>query len=123
MVSYRVQLREIRLATDGTDDVALFDVVREEDAGTWIIPAFLSPLFRLVQMRPPVSADARRDMVGGLGARAIVEQLRTGVAPGLVDGFLFTVDYPGAPADPDPLLPYEDIIVEVEEHTEDQEEK
>ncbi len=119
MVSYRVQLREVRLATDGTDDVALFDVAREEDGATWIIPAYLSPLFRLVHMSAPISADERREMVAGLGARALVGQLREGVDPGLVDGLLFAVDYPGAPDDPDPLASYDRLTVEVEEHKND----
>ena len=50
MRSYQVQLRETRMATDGTDDVALFDVAREEDGQTWRVAVFLSPLFRWVRM-------------------------------------------------------------------------
>jgi hypothetical protein len=115
MSSYRIQLREIRLATDGTDDVALFDVTREEDRTTWILPAYLSPLFRLMQAQANASPDWRRDMVGGLGARAIVEQLTKGVEPPLVGPLVFTVDYPGAPGDPELLLPYEQATVQVEE--------
>jgi hypothetical protein len=115
MSSYRIQLRETRLATDGTDDVALFDVTRDEDGETWIVPAYLSPLFRLVQMRVNASPDRRRDMVAGLGAYAIVKQLDEGVEPGQVGPLVFTVDYPGAPGDPEPLLPYEQAIVDVKE--------
>ncbi len=117
MVSYRVKLREIRLAADGTDDVALFDVEREEDGARWIVPAYLSPLFRVVQMSAPVSADRRRDMVGGLGARAIRDRLSQGVDPSSMESVLFTLDYPGAPGDPQPVFPYEDLAVDVEEHS------
>ena len=116
MVSYRVQLREIRLATDGTDDVALFDVMREEDGETWTVPALLSPLFRLVRMSASVSADSRQDMVAGLGARAIVERLSHGAEPSEVESLLFTLDYPGAPGDPEPLPSYEEATIEVEEN-------
>jgi hypothetical protein len=115
MVSYRVELREVRLATDGTDDVALFDVTREEDGETWIVPAFLSPLFRLVRMSASPSADSRQDMIAGLGARAITEQLSQGVEPSQVESLLFTLDYPGAPGDPEPLSFYEEATIEVEE--------
>jgi hypothetical protein len=115
MISYRVQLREIRLATDGTDDVALFDVTREEDGETWIVPVLLSPLFRLVRMSASASADSRQDMVAGLGARAIVEQLRHGAEPSQVESLLFTLDYPGAPGEPEPLPFYEEATIEVEE--------
>jgi hypothetical protein len=113
MSSYRIQLREVRLATDGTDDVALFDVTREEDGETWIVPALLSPLFRLINMRATASADSRREMVAGLGARSIMEHLSRGMEP--PNGpLLFSLDYPGAPGDPDPLPSYEHAIVEVE---------
>ncbi|MGD2143876.1 MAG: hypothetical protein PVF54_05300 [Anaerolineae bacterium] len=115
MVSYRIQLREIRLATDGTDDVALFDVTREEDGETWIVPTFLSPLFRVVQMRANAAGDSRRDMVAGLGARAILERLGHGIEPPLGDRIVFAVDYPGAPGAPDPLSRYEQATVDVEE--------
>jgi hypothetical protein len=115
MASYRIQLRETRLATDGTDDVALFDVTRAEDGAAWIVPAYLSPLFRLMQMRVNASPDRRREMVAGLGARAIVEQLTKGVDPPSVGPLLFTVDYPGSPGDPEPLSSYEQATVELEE--------
>ena len=115
MSSYRVQLRETRLATDGTDDVALFDVTREEDGTTWIVPTYLSPIFRVMQMKANTSPDSRRDMVAGLGARAIVERLTKGVEPPLAEPLVFTVDYPGAPGDPDRLSPYEQVTVEGEE--------
>jgi len=113
MSSYQIELREIRLATDGTDDVALFDVTRD-DGAKWVVPAFLSPLFRLVHMSANVSADGRRDMVAGLGARSIVDQLHQGVEPARVEP-LFTLDYPGAPGDPEPLSLYEEATIEVEE--------
>lgn len=116
MSSYRVQLREIRLATDGTDDVAVFDVTREEDGETWVVPALLSPLFRLMRMSASASADSRRDMVAGLGARAITEHLSHGVEPPEVGSLLFTLDYPGAPGDPEPLSFDEQATIEVEEN-------
>ncbi|MGD2179352.1 MAG: hypothetical protein PVG71_16200 [Anaerolineae bacterium] len=115
MSSYRIELRETRLATDGTDDVALFDVTREEDGATWIVPAYLSPLFRLLQMQANASPDKRRDTVAGLGASAIVKQLNKGVEPALVGPLVFTVDYPGAPGDPELLSPYEQAKAEVKE--------
>lgn len=114
MSSYRIQLREIRVATDGTDDVALFDVTREEDDETWIVPALMSPLFRLVNLRSTVSPERRREMVAGLGARAIVEQLNRGEEPPS-EPLLFSLSYPGAPGDPEPLPSYEHVTVEVEE--------
>jgi hypothetical protein len=54
-------------------------------------------------------------MVAGLGARAIVKRLNRGVEPERVGPLVFTVDYPGAPGDPDLLLPYEQTRVEGEE--------
>ena len=116
MSSYQIRLREVRLATDGTDDVALFDVTREEDDQTWIVPALLSPLFRLVNMRATVSADSRREMVAGLGARSILEQLNQGMEPPS-EPLLFSLDYPGAPGEPKPLPSYEYATIEVEEHS------
>lgn len=114
MRCYQIQLRETRLATDGTDDVALFDVT-EEGGATWIVPVFLSPLFRVVHMSSSVSEDSRRDMVTGLGARAIVERLHRGVDPSVMGSILFALDYPGAPGNPEPLSADEQLTVEVEE--------
>ena len=114
MSFYRIELRETRLATDGTDDVALFDVTREEDGETWTVPALVSPLFRLINMRSTVSADGRREMVARLGARAIKEQLNRGKEPSS-EPLLFSLKYPGAPGDPEPLPSYEHVTVEVEE--------
>ncbi len=115
MLSYHIALREVRLATDGTDDVALFDVQRKEDGETWMVPALMSPLFRLINMQASASDESRRAMVGGLGARAIAERLNQGVAPEkMEEPFLFSLDYPGAPDDPKPLGEYEDLTVEVD---------
>lgn len=111
MRCYQIQLRETRIATDGTDDVAMFDVTCEEDGQTWLVPVLLSPLFRWLQMESQVSVESRRDMVAGLGARAIAERLRQGLEPLSEEFLLFTTDYPGAPGDPDPLLPYERVNV------------
>jgi hypothetical protein len=107
-------LRETRLSENGTDDVALFDVTREDDGETWIIPTYVSPLFRVMQMHASASAEERRGMVAGLGARAIVEYLKEGAGPPLVH-LLFAVDYPGAPGEPESLFPYEQATVAVEE--------
>ncbi|MGD8996534.1 MAG: hypothetical protein PVH80_00365 [Anaerolineae bacterium] len=115
MSSYRIELRETRLATDGTDDVALFDLTRGEDGATWIVSAYLSPLFRVLQMQTNASPDRRRDMVAGLGASAIVQQLKKGAEPARVGPLVFAIDYPGAPGDPELLTPYEQATVEVEE--------
>lgn len=104
------------MATDGTDDVALFDVTREEDGETWIVSALLSPLFRLINMRASASRDSRREMVAGLGARAIVEQLNQGLQLSPNESLLFSLSYPGAPDAPKPLSSYEHLVLEVEEH-------
>lgn len=116
MSSYRIQLREIRLATDGTDDVAVFEVTREDDDETWVVPAYLSPLFRLMRMSASASADRRREMVAGLGARAIMEHVSHGAEPSQLGSFLFALDYPGAPEDPEPLSFDEQATIEVEEN-------
>lgn len=114
MSSYRIELREIRLATDGTDDVALFDVRREDDGANWIVPALMSPLFRLVNMRATVSDEGRKAMVGGLAARAIIDRLNNGEEASMEEPLLFSTDYPGAPGDPSPLAAYDDVTVEVD---------
>jgi hypothetical protein len=115
MRSYQVQLRETRMAMDGTDDVALFDVTREEDGRTWRVPVFLSPLFRVLHMRPQASVENRREMVAGLGARAISERLKQGQELPFEEFLVFAADYPGAPGEPAPLLPYDQVTVCVDE--------
>ncbi len=112
MGSYRIRLRETRIAEDGTDDVAVFDVVREEDGQTWQVPAFLSPLFRVLYMEPDPPLERRRDMVAGLGARAIVERLERGREPADLGSLVFAIDYPGVPGEPDLLIPYERVIID-----------
>jgi hypothetical protein len=99
------------MATDGTDDVALFDVIRREDGKTWRVPVFLSPLFRVLQMGSQVSVESRREMVAGLGARDIAERLKQGLEPAGEESVVLATDYPGAPGEPDPLLPYEQVTV------------
>lgn len=111
MCSYHVKLRETRMTTEGTDDVALFDVIREQDGESWQVPVFLSPLFRLTQMKLGAAVEDRRDMVAGLGARAISEQLLRGREPSSGDMLVFAIDYPGAPGAPNPLPTYENIVV------------
>ena len=110
MKSYRIKLRETRLAKNCQDDVALFDVTLEADGEMWRVASFLSPLFRRLYMDTGVGADERRDMVAGLGMRAIVEKLR---GPGIRSGecMVFAIDYPGAPEAPAPLMPYDDVTV------------
>ena len=114
MASYRIELRETRLSENGTDDVALFDVTREEDGETWTVPAYVSPLFRVMRMHAGAPPEQRRDMVAGMGARAIVEHLKKGAGPPLAPQ-LFAVDYPGAPGEPQSLSPYEHATVVVDE--------
>lgn len=111
MRSYRIRLRETRMATGDTDDVALFDVTCEENEQTWLVPVFLSPLFRLVQMRSAPAIENRREMVAGLGARAITERLQQGQESQIAEPLVLTTNYPGAPGDPDPLLPYEQVTI------------
>lgn len=111
MACYRISLRETRLATDGTDDVALFDVEREEDGQAWIVPALVTPLFRLISMRATPSKDHRLEMVAGLGARAIVERLKQSTDLPLDEPLIFGLDYPGAPGEPDPLPRFEQVVV------------
>jgi hypothetical protein len=114
MASYRIELRETRLSEHGTDDVALFDVTREQDGETWTVPAYVSPLFQVMHMHAGASPEQRRDMVAGLGARAIVEHLKKGAVPPLAP-LLFALDYPGAPGEPQRLSPYEHATVVVDE--------
>jgi hypothetical protein len=111
MRSYQVRLRETRMATDGTDDVALFDVAHEEDGQTWRVAVFLSPLFRWVRMGPGASVESRREMVAGMGARVITERLKRGLEPAEQEFVILATDYPGAPDPPDPLKPYDQVTV------------
>jgi hypothetical protein len=113
MRSYQVRLLETRMTTADTDDVALFDVVRDQDGQTWRVPVFLSPLFRWSRMATQKSVEARREMVAGLGARAITERLEQGLEPDAFGALVLAVDYPGAPGDPDPLIPYDHVTVRV----------
>jgi len=115
MRSYQIRLLETRMSEDGTDDVALFDVACEEDGKNWRVPVFLSPLFRVLQMGSQASAEIRREMVAGLGARAIVERLKRGQELPFDEFLVLATDYPGAPGDPDPLVPYEHVTVHVDE--------
>jgi len=114
MGSYSVTLLETRISPDDTDDVALFDVVCEQDERRWRVPIVLSPLFRLLHMGSQPSAASRKDMVAGLGVRAISEGLKRGEFPD-DDGepLVLAATYPGAPEDPDPLQPYDRSTVRV----------
>jgi hypothetical protein len=112
--SYQIRLRETRMATDDTDDVALFDVTCEEDGRTWQVPVVLSPLFRVLHMEFQAPAESRQEMVAGLGARAIAERLEQGLEPA-EEILVFAIDYPGAPGEPNPLVPYERVTVPVDE--------
>lgn len=113
MHTYQIQLRETRTAKDDTDDVALFDVTRAEDEQTWRVAAFLSPLFRMMHMEFQASLETRREMVAGLGARTIVERLEHNLELAEQEFLLFALDYPGAPGDPVPLIPYDQVTVHV----------
>ena len=99
------------MTTDDTDDVALFDITCDEDGQTWRVPVFLSPLFRWARMGSRASVESRREMVAGLGARAIAERLKGGQEPAEDEFVVLAIDYPGAPGEPDPLLPYEHVTV------------
>lgn len=111
MRCYRILLRETRMTTDNADDVALFDVTCEEDEQTWRVPVFLSPLFRVLRMGSRASVEDRREMVAGLGARAVAERLQQGLEPPFEKSLIFATDYPGAPGNPDPLLPFDVVTV------------
>lgn len=111
MCSYQIRLYETRMTTNDTDDVALFDVTCEEDGRTWRVPVFLSPLFRALRMEPLPSVESRREMVAGLGARAIAERLKQGLEPPFEEHLVFATDYPGAPGAPDPLPSYDRVVV------------
>lgn len=113
MSNYQIRLRETRMATDDTDDVALFDVICE-DGRTWQVPVVLSPLFRVLHMEFQAPVESRRDMVAGLGARAIAERLKQGLEPA-EEILVFAIDYPGAPGEPNPLVPYERVTIPVDE--------
>jgi hypothetical protein len=113
MISYQIRLLETRMADDETDDVALFDVICREDGRSWRVPVFLSPLFRLLCMETQPSVESRREMVAGLGARRISDWLRQGLDLNEQEPLVFATNYPGAPGEPEPLLPYEDVTVSV----------
>jgi len=114
MYSYQIRLLETRMAEDGADDVALFDVSREEDGQTWRVPVFLSPLFRWLHIGPQAAVENRRQMVAGLGAREIAEQLQRGLEPTDLGALVLAADCPGVPDDPAPLPSYEQLIVRVD---------
>jgi hypothetical protein len=111
MGCYRIRLYETRMTTDDTDDVALFDVIYDKDCRTWRVPIFLSPLFRALHAGVLPSVESRREMVAGLGARAIVERLKQGWEPPFEGGIILAADYPGAPGEPCPLSPYDQVTV------------
>lgn len=113
MRAYQIELHETRVGPDVTDDVALFNVTREGDEAAWHVPAFLSPLFRFLRLGPQAGPQDRQKLVAGLGARAIVERLRRGVEPPFAEPLVFAVDYPGAPGEPNPLQPYDQVTVRV----------
>lgn len=110
MRSYQIRLRETRVSR-GVDDVASFDVACEGDGHTYHVATILSPLFRAMHMTSQASAESWRDMVGGLGARAVAERLKQGWEPAGGEVLVLATRYPGAPGPPDPLLPYDEVTV------------
>ena len=98
------------MTENDTDDVALFDVTCEKDGRAWRVPVFLSPLFRVLHMKTLPAVESRREMVTGLGVRAIAERLMQGLEPPFGESLVFATDYPGAPGDPNPLLSCEQVI-------------
>ncbi len=112
MPAYRIQLQETRMATDGTDDVALFNVTCQDDGQSWIVPVVLTPLFRLTQMEATLNTEERERMVAGLGARVIANHLKQDQTSEMEAPVIITLDYPGAPDAPELLLPYEDFTIQ-----------
>jgi hypothetical protein len=111
MRSYQIRLCETRMSSDDHDDVALFEVTCEEDGRVWRVVAILSPLFRVLHKGSLDSVEGRRDMIAGLGTRAIAERLKQGLEPTDKEIMVFAVSYPGAPGAPDPLLPCDEVTV------------
>ncbi len=118
---YHIRLFETRITEDDLDDVALFNVQREADGETWQMPVFLSPLFRIMRLPPQASVESRQEMVAGLGAREIVNRLNQGDELPFSEQLVLSIDYPGAPDEPDPLTPYDQLIIHVddEQHRKD----
>ena len=112
---YQIRLEDIRIASDGKDDVALFDIVRGTDEETWRVRVYLSPLFRFLNMRPHSPPEVREQMVGGLGARVIANRLQRGIEPPFEEQLVVAAHYPGAPGKPDVLHPYDHVTVRVGE--------
>ena len=114
ILHYEINLKETRLAADDRDDdVALFDVSAGNSDCVLQVPVYLSPLFRLIHMPVQPSPDERREMVAALGARAIVEHLQDGGDLSDEVSFVFGTKYPGAPHEPRPLKPYEQVRVRI----------
>jgi hypothetical protein len=113
--TYHIRLFETRITEDELDDVALFNVQREADGETWQTPVFLSPLFRIMRLPLQASVESRQEMVAGLGAREIVDRLKRGEKPPFSEQLVLAIDYPGAPDEPDPLIPYDQIVVHIDE--------
>ncbi len=115
MSDYEIVHYETRIAEDETDDVAIFKVVEIGPESTprqsWEVAVILSPLFRVLQMDMLAPKESRAEMVAGLGAQAIVSQLQAGQAPPFDGPIVLSVDYPGAPGDPQTLSAYHHIRV------------
>jgi len=112
---YEIELKETRLAERGRgDDVALFEVRENGEKGEQVT-VYLTPLFRVLQMKGERSPEARAEMVAGLGARAIVERLHSGEGPQEIERVKLGESYPGAPGEPEPLDEYELFVVDAQE--------
>ena len=109
MDTFEIRLYETRMTEDNTDDVALFDVICQ-GGKNWRIPVFLSPLFRVLWLGAMPLVETRREMIVGLGMRAIVDRLVQGLEPPFEDFLVFATDYPGSPGEPTPLF-FEQVIV------------
>jgi hypothetical protein len=115
VTTYNVRLLETRMSDCSGDDAAIFSVSSDDDGTACQVATLISPLFRHLYMESNPPIEARRDMVAGMGAQAIAEQVKRGIP--LEDGayLLLSETYPGAPADPQPVPHYEEWTFESED--------
>lgn len=111
MTKYNVRLLETRMSDFGGDDAAIFSVTCEENGRAWQVAALLSPLFRHLHMERAPSIETRRDMVAGMGVRAISEQLEQGLSLEDVTYLVLGERYVGAPGAPEPIGEDEQVAI------------